>query len=171
MKLNHKTFWIFIRSQLPTKESSTLLPVIFYVFGGKFQNGNTTVLELNPDFLLDKDVILVIPNFRLGVLAWLSTGDEVSPGNYGLKDIVRALEWNRDNIKYFGGDPERVTLVGSSSGSMTVSLLLMSDSTEGKIWPSMSGKSRSSDSYFRNFFRPLLCIDDEIFAQDFFIAS
>lgn len=92
-------------------------------------------MRYGPDFLLDEDVILVVPNFRVGVLGYLTTGDEVAPGNHGMKDIVRAMEWTQENIRYFGGDPDRVTLAGGSTGSISVELLAMSPLTEGELLP------------------------------------
>lgn len=116
--------------QLPVSDDHALLPVMVYLFGGKFEVGNNN--DYAPNFLLDKDVVYVAPNFRLGLLGYLTTGDEVSPGNYGLKDIVLALQWIQDNIRYFGGDPDRVTLFGQSAGAMSISLLALSDLTKGE---------------------------------------
>lgn len=86
----------------------------------------------NPTYLLDKDVVLVTPNYRIGPLGFLSTGDEVAPGNWALKDQILALKWVQDNIEYFGGDPGQVTIFGTSAGSACVHLLTLSDSTKGK---------------------------------------
>lgn len=63
--------------------------------------------RFGPDYFLDYDIIFVTYNYRVGPLGFLSTGDENCPGNSGLKDQVLALKWVRDNIKQFGGDPER----------------------------------------------------------------
>lgn len=70
-------------------------------------SGSGFRMMYGPDHLLDKDVILVTANYRLGALGFLSTGDENCPGNFGLKDQVMILKWIRDNIKQFGGDPQR----------------------------------------------------------------
>lgn len=69
-----------------------------------------------PDYLLQKDVILVTFNYRVGPLGFLSfTDPEVGiPGNAGLKDQVFALKWVKKNIANFGGDPENVTIFGQS---------------------------------------------------------
>ncbi|XP_046737845.1 juvenile hormone esterase-like [Diprion similis] len=117
--------------RLPQGGNFTLLPVMVHMYGGAFQFGRIDSELFGPDYLLDKDVLLVLPNYRGGVLGFLSTGDEVSPGNYGLKDMVRALEWTRDNIQYFGGDPNRVTLFGSSAAATSIHYLTLSNSTNG----------------------------------------
>lgn len=76
-----------------------------WIHGGGFVAGAGALT--GPDFFLDEDVILVAPNYRLGPLGFLSTEDENCPGNFGLKDQVLALKWVQENIKQFGGDPER----------------------------------------------------------------
>lgn len=68
---------------------------------------------------------------RFFAVGFLSTGDEVIPGNYGLKDQIAALKWVQKNIQYFGGDPSRVTLNGMSSGAICTHLLCMSTKSEG----------------------------------------
>jgi len=55
-----------------------------------------------------------------GVEGFLNTGDGLIKGNMGLKDQVMALKWTRDNIKYFGGDPNKVTLWGESAGYTSI---------------------------------------------------
>lgn len=106
---------------------------MMFVFGGAFIRGTNSPTRHSPEFILDEELVLIAPNYRMGVLGYLSTGDEISPGNYGLKDLVLALEWNRDNIRYFGGDPDRVTLVGQSSGGVSTQILTLSDLTKGMI--------------------------------------
>lgn len=82
--------------------------------------------------MMNKDIVIVIPNYRLGVLGFLSTGDEVIPGNMGLKDQVLALQWTKKNIYRFGGDPNRITLHGHSSGAACVHLHTLSPLSKGK---------------------------------------
>lgn len=80
---------------------------MFYIHGGGFTCGAGIVRGYGPGYLLDKDVILVAINYRLGILGFLSTEDEECPGNFGLKDQVLALKWVHHNIRSFGGDPNR----------------------------------------------------------------
>nr|CAI5868611.1 unnamed protein product [Callosobruchus analis] len=74
-----------------------------------------------PDLFLDENLVFVMFNYRLGVFGFLSTEDLVLPGNNGLKDQVLALKWVQENIRYFGGNPEAVTLFGQSAGAASVS--------------------------------------------------
>jgi carboxylesterase type B len=64
---------------------------------------------------------------------FLSTGDDVAPGNYAMKDQVAALRWVRDNIEQFGGDAERVTIQGQSAGSKSVHFHMFSPSSRGTV--------------------------------------
>lgn len=64
----------------------------------------------------------------------MSAGDEIIPGNYGLKDQVAALKWVRKNIKSFGGDPDRVTIMGQGAGGASVHYHLYSPLSKGKLY-------------------------------------
>ena len=84
-----------------------------------------------PDFLMDHEVVFVTFNYRLGVFGFLSTEDDVVPGNNGLKDQVLALEWVRDNVASFGGNPGSVTITGLSAGGASVQLHYFSPLSRG----------------------------------------
>ncbi|XP_032683067.1 esterase FE4-like isoform X2 [Odontomachus brunneus] len=107
------------------------VPVVVYVYGGMFKFGSSNSTLYAPDYLLDHDVVLVTLNYRLNALGFFSTTNQVAPGNYGLKDIVAALHWIQENIHYFGGNPESVTMMGTSSGAVLVHMLALSDKSEG----------------------------------------
>lgn len=81
------------------------LPVLVVFHHGSFYFGSKN--DYQPDYLLDKDIILVVGDYRIGVLGFLSTEDEHCPGNLGLKDQVVILKWVQENINRFGGDPDR----------------------------------------------------------------
>ncbi|CAG9859233.1 unnamed protein product, partial [Phyllotreta striolata] len=106
-----------------------LLPVMFWIHGGGFIYGNGN--EYNPHVLLDKDIVLVTSNYRLGPLGFLATGDDVVPGNNGLKDQNLALQWVKKNIRKFGGDPDRITLFGESAGAVSVNYHMLSPLSKG----------------------------------------
>nr|AWW17128.1 carboxylesterase E13 [Subpsaltria yangi]AWW17130.1 carboxylesterase E15 [Subpsaltria yangi] len=95
-----------------------LFDVIVYIHGGAFTYGGGHLYK--PRYLLDRDVVFVTINYRLGPLGFLSTGDDVLPGNTGLKDQVAALQWIQRNIALFGGNPNSVTITGMSAGGASV---------------------------------------------------
>lgn len=107
------------------------LPVMVWIHGGGFAEGTSRPEIHGPDFIVDSGVILVTINYRLGVLGFLSTGDAVASGNFGLKDQVEALRWVHENIANFGGNPENVTLSGVSSGAASVVLHMLSPMSNG----------------------------------------
>lgn len=82
--------------------------------------------EYPGNYLLEKDVVLVVPQYRLGPLGFLSTMTEEIPGNAAVLDIVLALEWVQKYISNFGGDPNNVTLVGQSAGAGIASCIFYS---------------------------------------------
>lgn len=102
-----------------------------WIYGGGFEGGDSTYDNYGPDFLLEKNVIVVSLNYRLGFLGFLSTGDNVVPGNNGLKDQVLALKWVKDNIDRFCGDPNQITLAGQSAGSASVAYHIQSPQSQG----------------------------------------
>lgn len=101
--------------------------VIVFLYNENFINSYNKTKDYAPDFFIEEDVIVVTITHRLGVLGFLSLEDDDYPGNSGLKDIVMALEWIRDNIKKFGGDKDRITLLGSQGGAAIADLLLHSN--------------------------------------------
>ena len=74
---------------------------------------------------------MVSINYRLGMLGFLSLADTNLPGNMGLLDQVMALKWIQTNIKEFGGDPDRVTIMGESAGSWSAFYHMMSPLSKG----------------------------------------
>ncbi|KAK7482264.1 hypothetical protein BaRGS_00026507, partial [Batillaria attramentaria] len=106
-----------------------LLPVMVWIHGGGFYQG--TGSNYDGTQLAAQGVVVVTINYRLGALGFLSTEDGASPGNYGLWDMIRALEWVRDSISALNGDPDNVTIFGQSAGSASVSLLLLTEAAKG----------------------------------------
>lgn len=106
------------------------LAVIVFISGG-FYSATSNPATYGPDYLLDHDVIIVSLNYRLGIFGFLSTGDLVAPGNSGLKDQALALRWVKTNIANFGGDPDRITVLGQSAGAVSVSYHLTSKVSKG----------------------------------------
>ncbi|KRT86802.1 hydrolase, partial [Oryctes borbonicus] len=111
-------------------DSTRALDVIVHIHGGGLMFGSSNSYA-GPNYLMDTDVIVVTINYRLGILGFLSTEDEILPGNNGMKDQVFALKWIRDHIKSFGGNPESVTLTGLSAGGASVHLHYFSPLSKG----------------------------------------
>lgn len=105
---------------------------MFFCHGGGFVFGNgTDNTHHGPEFLIEKDVVLVSINYRVGILGFLSLDRKEAPGNMGLKDQVEALKWVKKNIASFGGDPNNVTIFGISAGGASVEYLLLSPTAKG----------------------------------------
>ena len=110
----------------------TGMPVLLYFYGGGFVSGGSSCEIYDGKTFAKNGVIFMTFNHREGVLAWLGTddlkkeSDKGVAGNYMLSDAVAALEWIRDNIEAFGGDPNNITICGQSSGASEVNLLAVS---------------------------------------------
>ncbi|KAL5279762.1 CES5A.2 family protein, partial [Megaselia abdita] len=115
----------------PLKDIKDPLPVIVWFHGGGWESGSGGELFYGPQFLLNRDVILVSGNYRLGPLGFLSTESLECPGNFGLKDQVEILRWVKENIHSFGGNASSITIAGESAGGATVSYLMHSEKSKG----------------------------------------
>jgi para-nitrobenzyl esterase len=112
-------------------------PVMVWVHGGFFTTGAGSWLIYNGRTLSTRgDVVVVTINYRLGALGFLNLNEVTkgkipATGNEGLLDQVLALEWVRDNISRFGGDPDNVTIFGESAGAMSIGVLLAMPKARG----------------------------------------
>ncbi|XP_076633079.1 carboxyl ester lipase-like protein Gli isoform X3 [Colletes latitarsis] len=106
--------------------------VMFYIHGGEFTHGAS---NLFPAHMLAAfyNVVVVSINYRLGALGFLSTGDENSPGNYGILDQAMALRWVYDNIRAFNGNPDAITLFGPGAGAASAGLLMAAPRTSEMV--------------------------------------
>ena len=113
------------------------LPVLVYVFGGGFQNGDGSEPRYDGESMARKGIVAVSLNYRTNIFGFFVHPEltKESPhhasGNYGLLDQVAALQWVQKNIAAFGGDPARVTIAGESAGSISVSALMASPLSKG----------------------------------------
>ncbi|KAI1079557.1 putative lipase [Whalleya microplaca] len=109
------------------------LPVLVYLHGGSFWSGQNGEITIAPDGLILESVknglpvIHVAMNYRLGFFGFAQSDALKSEGseNAGLRDQRLAIEWVRDNIEHFGGDPEKITIFGQSSGGLSVGMQIM----------------------------------------------
>jgi para-nitrobenzyl esterase len=112
-------------------------PVFFWIYGGALTTGSSRDSLYNGARLADRGVVVVSINYRLGVFGWLAHPElsRESPqgvsGNYGLLDQIQALQWVRNNIRAFGGDPSNVTIAGESAGALSVMYLMASPPARG----------------------------------------
>jgi para-nitrobenzyl esterase len=105
-----------------------------YMHGGGFANGSGALTLISDRFVREQDVVLVGVNHRLNVFGyayWGGLSEKYAVGNPGQLDLVAALEWIRDNIANFGGDPGNVTIFGESGGGGKVSTLLAMPAAKG----------------------------------------
>jgi para-nitrobenzyl esterase len=112
------------------------LPVMVWIHGGGLISGTAADPLYDGSALARDGVTVVTFNYRLGALGWLAGGpvskdDEDGIGNYGMKDQIAALRWVHDNISAFGGDPDNVTIFGSSAGANAVAMLMASKRATG----------------------------------------
>lgn len=118
---------LYLNVWRPTEPASDRLPVLVYVPGGGFATGSGALPLYDGEALASSgQVITVTINYRLGILGFLShpelaaeSGYDAS-GNYGVLDQIAALDWIRQNVAAFGGDPVRVTVAGESAGGESV---------------------------------------------------
>jgi para-nitrobenzyl esterase len=112
------------------------LPVLFWIYGGGFNEGSGAVAVYNGANLARKGLVVVNVNYRVGSLGFMAHPELTkeqggASGNYGIQDQIAALQWVRDNIKAFGGDATKVTIAGQSAGAMSVQALLVSPLAKG----------------------------------------
>ena len=108
----HKWSHLFQNSFIHFSVNQTSWPVMVWIHGGGFFAGSASPSFYGPEHLLDHDIILVSINYRVGPLSFLTLENDELPGNLALRDQILALEWIQENIKYFGGDPDKVTIAG-----------------------------------------------------------
>jgi carboxylesterase type B len=118
----------------PASVSQTGRPVMVFIYGGAFVTGASAFPVYDSAYLsATQDVVVVTFNYRTGALGFLS-GVGGLTGNYGFLDQQLALEWVKDNVAKFGGDPNRVTIFGESAGAMSVGLHLLAAPASGDLF-------------------------------------
>ncbi|CAI4233294.1 unnamed protein product [Auanema sp. JU1783] len=129
--------YLNVFSPYDNEDEAKLFPIIVWIHGGSFLAGSADTgidMEVVARNLVFKGVTLVTINYRLGPLGFININDgQKIEGNYGIWDMVMALQWIQANIKQFNGDPSRVTVMGESAGAAAASLLALSPRTEGLI--------------------------------------
>jgi len=127
---------LYLNIWSPAKKASERLPVMVWIYGGSYMLGSAAQTLYDGSRLAKMGVVLVTFNYRVGSLGFLAhpelsnEGTGVS-GNYGIQDMVAALEWVRDNISKFGGDTKNVTIFGESAGGGAVQTLTFMPRAKG----------------------------------------
>jgi len=127
---------LYLNIWTPASGPEEKLPIFVWFYGGSYQGGRADDPSYDGTGFAKNGVITVTVNYRVGVLGFLCHPDmrkESAGGNFGLLDQIAALEWIRDNIAAFGGDPAKVTIGGQSAGSASVNNLMCSPKSRGLI--------------------------------------
>ena len=128
---------LYLNVWAPTKTVNAHRPVLVWIHGGGFIEGAAAPDIYNGEQLARQGLVVVSINYRLGVLGFLAHPELTresrhhASGDYGLEDTVAALRWVHQNITAFGGDPNRVTIAGQSSGAAAVIYLTASPLAKG----------------------------------------
>lgn len=124
----------------PAAAETDKLPVFCYIHGGGLQDGYNYEVEFDPERVARRGVIVVMIGYRLGLFGFLAhpeitarTPEDAVISNFGFQDQSLALHWVYENIRAFGGDPERVTVCGQSAGAGSVQAQLCSPYNDGII--------------------------------------
>lgn len=123
----------------PAKSGKEKLPVLVYFYGGGFIAGDGSEPRYDGESMATKGIVAVTLSYRLGVFGFMAHPELTaesphrSSGNYALLDQLAALQWVRQNIAAFGGDPQRVTIAGESAGSVSVSAQMATPLGKGLI--------------------------------------
>ncbi len=128
---------LYLNIWAPADAESGERPVLVWIYGGGLTVGSSAMLNYSGESLAAKGAVFVSMNYRLGALGFLAHPELTaeSPhgasGNYGMLDQVAALEWVKQNIAQFGGDPDNVTILGQSGGGRSVASLQISPLAKG----------------------------------------
>lgn len=119
-------------------------PVLVFVHGGGWLMGGSSSYPASVITSL-QDVVVVVLSYRVNALGFFSMGQGTKyPGNNGLLDQVMGLQWVKDNIRNFGGDPENITLMGESSGSISVGYHMLSPLSKGLFQKAVSSSGTAN---------------------------
>ncbi|XP_014237501.1 esterase E4-like [Trichogramma pretiosum] len=122
---------VYTKQLNPDGAVKQLSPVVVFIHPGGMYQKSSQSFVFGPGYLLERDLVLVTINYRLATLGLASTNEARFPGNLSFKDVVCALEWVRDQIVSFTGDPGSVTVTGQSAGSRIITMLMVSPMARG----------------------------------------
>ncbi len=144
---------LYLNVWTPVGKQDAHLPVFIYLHGGGFGEGSGAIDAYNGSNLAAQGVVVVTINYRVATLGFLASPELTaeSPhhasGNYGLLDMVAALQWVKDNIKAFNGDPGDVTICGQSAGAAAIHYLTASPLAKGLFQRAIAESGSSVTSF------------------------
>ncbi|MBO7418362.1 MAG: carboxylesterase family protein [Bacteroidaceae bacterium] len=130
---------LYLNIWTPANYTDEALPILIYFNGGGLMAGSGSEPRYDGTAIAQLGVIGVTANYREGVFGFFAHPDLTAEtsykgsGNYGFLDQVAAIQWVKDNIAAFGGDPNRINIVGESAGSFSTSLLMCSPLSKGNL--------------------------------------
>jgi para-nitrobenzyl esterase len=130
---------LYLNIWTPAPDLRHRLPVLVWIPGGGFTSGSGSVAVYNGARFAAQGIVVVTINYRVGLFGFFVTPalaaeaarEREPPGNYGLQDMIAALQWVQRNIAAFGGDPDAITVGGQSAGAMAVHDLMVSPLATG----------------------------------------
>jgi len=129
LKFDEDCLYLNVYTTNPSKDAD--LPVMVWIYGGGFVMGGPGYYD-GSAMSAHQNVVVVCLSYRVGICGFISFGpDSKCPGNNGFLDQVRGLEWVRDNIQAFGGNPNNVTIFGESAGGSSVGFHVLSPLSKG----------------------------------------
>ncbi|GAB1600091.1 acetylcholinesterase-like, partial [Argonauta hians] len=121
---------LYLNIYVPKNKKPELFPVLIYIHGGRNMVGTASMFD-GDVFAIHNDVIVVTINYRLGMMGFFTMKSPDFAGNYGLWDQLLAIKWVHENIQYFWGDKERITLAGHNAGGADASIHFLSQHAKG----------------------------------------
>ena len=127
---------LFMNIWTPEAKPGAKLPVIVFIYGGGFTIGSSGMPNYGGASVAKRGAVFVNFNYRVGAFGFMAHPELTREqgghsGNYGLMDQIAALRWVKANIAMFGGDPDKVTIIGQSAGALSVSSLIFSPEAKG----------------------------------------
>jgi len=127
---------LFMNIWTPEAKPAAKLPVVVFIYGGGFTIGSSGMPNYRGAAVAQRGAIFVNFNYRVGAFGFMAHPELTREqgghsGNYGLMDQIAALRWVKANIAAFGGDPDKVTIIGQSAGALSVSSLIFSPEAKG----------------------------------------
>lgn len=123
----------------PDTDKTAKRPVMVWIHGGSYESGAGSTSFYNSSAFAAQDIVLVTINYRLGIFGFFGhpalsgAHPQGISGNYGMLDQIAAVNWVRDNIAAFGGDPDNITIFGESAGAYSVGTLMASPTAQGQF--------------------------------------